>query len=210
MMRLPTGLVAGAFLAFFASSATAATITVVGGATTDDCSLSNFTVSVACDGDFSATGGGGNVQGSDLNGLFLADGTPISGWSLLDSIGSVSSGGEQLSSGGLFKINTTDQESGTWTLVDPFAFSAFKSYVFVLKGATNQVAYFMDSTFFNGNWNNTDLGFTNPGGQFTVPELSNIRLFEVDSTVIPLPAAGWLLIGGIGALVAVRRRKKAA
>ena len=27
---------------------------------------------------------------------------------------------------------------------------------------------------------------------------------------IPLPAAGWLLIGGVGALVAMKRRQKAA
>ena len=34
--------------------------------------------------------------------------------------------------------------------------------------------------------------------------------FGGSSTVIPLPAAGWLMIGGFGALAALRRRKKAA
>lgn len=39
---------------------------------------------------------------------------------------------------------------------------------------------------------------TNPGGSI-----------KTDLTVVPLPAAGWLLIGGLGALAAVRRRKRA-
>jgi len=37
-----------------------------------------------------------------------------------------------------------------------------------------------------------------------------INPWLVTAAQVPLPAAGWLLIGGIGALVAARRRRKAA
>ena len=42
----------------------------------------------------------------------------------------------------------------------------------------------------------------NPAG------LSNLTFFD-SATVIPLPAAGWLLLGGIGGLAALRRKKAA-
>lgn len=48
-----------------------------------------------------------------------------------------------------------------------------------------------------------------------VQQDSNGRYIEINpwlvtAAQVPLPAAGWLLIGGIGALVAARRRRKAA
>ncbi|MGI3213289.1 VPLPA-CTERM sorting domain-containing protein [Roseovarius tibetensis] len=33
---------------------------------------------------------------------------------------------------------------------------------------------------------------------------------EGDTTVVPLPAAGWLMLAGLGGLAALRRRKRAA
>ena len=38
--------------------------------------------------------------------------------------------------------------------------------------------------------------------------LSHITLIDGDTTPIPLPAAGWLLLGGLGGLAAMRRRNK--
>jgi hypothetical protein len=42
--------------------------------------------------------------------------------------------------------------------------------------------------------------------------LSHITFYDTDgpTSVIPLPAAGWLLLAGIGGLAAMRRRKKSA
>ena len=41
------------------------------------------------------------------------------------------------------------------------------------------------------------------------PGLSNYGTISTPN-VIPLPAAGWLLIAGLGGLAAVKRRKRAA
>jgi hypothetical protein len=65
---------------------------------------------------------------------------------------------------------------------------------------------------------NTALNFGGPGELRLIyvaangnPSILEVTGENLPSAVpIPLPAAGWLLIGGIGALVAVRRRKKAA
>lgn len=38
----------------------------------------------------------------------------------------------------------------------------------------------------------------------------NASMRTIDSAVVPLPAAGWLLLGGIGGLAALKRRKRSA
>lgn len=199
-------IVLAASILFAASSANASTVTLAGGGTTDQCDLANLTVSVACDGDFSTANNGGNVAGTDLDGLFSLDGQVLTGWSLLDQIGSVDSSGEQVSADGLFEFTTTDRESGSWSLIDPFAFAANKLYIFTLKGSTNQVAYVMDGATLLGDWSNGDLSTK----KFKIPQLSNVRLFEIETAVIPVPAAGFMLLLGLGGLAAVRRRKSAS
>jgi choice-of-anchor C domain-containing protein len=47
------------------------------------------------------------------------------------------------------------------------------------------------------------------GGSVFGPALDNVRFSSVAPDVVPLPAAGWLLLGGMGALVALRRNKRA-
>ena len=67
-----------------------------------------------------------------------------------------------------------------------------KSFVFTAQG-TSETLTFASLT----------------GGRFFGPALDNIRFSSVAPEVIPLPAAGWLLLGGMGALVALRRNKRA-
>jgi hypothetical protein len=59
----------------------------------------------------------------------------------------------------------------------------------------------------SGTWS----AFTNNPGGGSENDLSNTRAwYATDSVnVIPLPAAGWLLVAGLGGLMAMRRRKQA-
>ena len=38
----------------------------------------------------------------------------------------------------------------------------------------------------------------------------NVRIDDLSAAPVPLPAAGWLLLGGLGAIGALRRRRRAA
>jgi len=51
--------------------------------------------------------------------------------------------------------------------------------------------------------------FISPEGGFS-PGIIEAQFTAVDLEAVPLPAAGWLLLGGLGGLAALRRKKKAA
>jgi hypothetical protein len=183
------------------------------------CSILNFTVSTFCISpvpDSGGPGGGGNVTAQDMNALPAFSAI---GWSLLDEIGSVSLGnGSQMSSGGLFTFDyDNDLQSGTWSL-NPLWTWGTGIFAFVIKGANDNAAYLMDKNFTSGDWTVLDL---DPNGNGGPPDLSNVRLFGTSGLVdnpppppppppVPLPAAGWLMLAGIGGLAALRRRRKAA
>jgi hypothetical protein len=46
--------------------------------------------------------------------------------------------------------------------------------------------------------------------QTTLNDISHVSFFNSEPAVIPLPAAGWLLLAGVGGLAAVAHRRKAA
>jgi hypothetical protein len=211
-MNCLTTLAAAGLLAVSAGSASAATITLAGSSATEDsCRRSNFTTSVACDGTITATGPGegGNVSANDLNGVFAADGITLNSWSQIDRIGTVSAG-TSTGENGLFRVvANVGSSQGTWSLIPNFAFDPTMIYAFALKGARDQVAYVMDYVA-GGNWFSSDL--QTPSGQ--TAGLSNITLFATRNPttppVVPLPAAGWLLVGGLAGLAALKRRRTAA
>ena len=66
----------------------------------------------------------------------------------------------------------------------------------------------MNPEFFSGDWNNNDLGYSNTGGNWNLPGLSNIALWSTgDIAPIPLPAGVWLLLSALGVFGLLRRRQ---
>ena len=165
-----------------------------------------------------AGGNGGNVTEAEMNGNAVFG---LTGWS---SFGKIDVPG---TSGGFLEIGYgADNLSGTWKLADGYKLDPLGSYALVLKagspgndnapgngkkpsaggGSVYNVAYLLDLGNTSGTWSTADL--LNNGGQ--QPGLSNITLMGTASPApVPLPAAAWLLLAGVGALGAAARRKAA-
>lgn len=160
------------------------------------CDILNFTTSTECISPVSG-GDGGNVKVEQMNGQ------SIFGYDDWTEIAKSDVGDPN----DIFSLTiSNDGKSGTWTLIAPYTWGE-GVYAFAIKGAVDNAVYLMDKAYTFGTWNTIDL--ENKGGND--PALSNITLFgTTDVSVVPLPAAGWLLLMGIGGLgVASRRRRKA-
>jgi hypothetical protein len=190
-----------------AAAATLALLAPVAQAST--CDIANFTTSTDCVSP--VTGGpGGNVTVTQMNagpGVFGS-----TAWSLIDAISSTLLPGPQDSDDGFFTFAYDgDLQSGTWSLNPLYTWGA-GLFAFAIKGATDNAVYLMDTDFTSGTWTVNDL----EGPRGGTPDLSNVQLFGTADLVlrdvppppaIPLPAAGWMMIAGLGALAALRRRK---
>ncbi len=106
-------------------------------------------------------------------------------------------------------------QSGTWDFVDNL-FSLYKNVMIVLKGGSgnntqeNYVGYLLNSSL-------------EPDGRYATPffnannanakDISHITAYVRDAlppiSEIPVPAAAWLLIAGLGSLGAMKLRRKA-
>lgn len=206
-MGFKTGFVRAAVVA-----AAFGVMTVAAQATTVTCNVINFTTSTACYSPVPGTGGpgpgGGNVVAADMNGVLPSGAFGQTGWKLIDDIEGTLLPGPQVSDDGFFTFTyDSNLKQGTWKLNFPWIWGE-GVFAFVIKGATDNAAYLMDKNFTSGTWTVVDLDTPNGRGD---PDLSNVRLFGTSDLVpIPLPAAGWMLLAGIGGLAAMRRRRKAA
>lgn len=179
---------------------------MAGGASAATCNIANFTTSTACVSP--VTGGpGGNVIASEMNRQSIFG---RNNWTLLAELEEpdTESGSETFGRFGSLVVFTVTYgpdgaQSGTWAL-NPLLRWGAGLFAFAIKGATSNAVYLMDTRFRFGTWNVVDL--LNAGGN---PDMSNIRLFGTAQLApIPLPAAGFLMLGALGLLS--RRRRKAA
>lgn len=200
MKSLTAAFAAGAMaLGFLAVSTTETQATT--------CDILNFTTSTACTS--VSGGGGGNVTAASMN----AAGTfGTTGWMLLDEVkreGSPAAGTTVQSNNGLFSITYEAPlyKQGLWALNPLFRWGE-GHFAFAVKGAKDNAAYKMDLAFTDGTWSVSDL--LTPNGK-NVPDMSNIRLFGTAPLApIPLPPVAFMLLGALGALVMVSRRRRTA
>ena len=125
-------------------------------------------------------------------------------------------------SGGCLALN--DNETSTMTYTAPpglFTLSVLNfnllgngtDNTLTLTGSNGTVRSFPVSIFDNNQYHNVlfTTEFQNVSSVvFSTNNGGNVRIDDLTAVPVPLPAAGLLLVGGLGALGAVSRRKRAA
>lgn len=163
-------------------------------------------------GDFSGNDPFGQGQGGGLFGDY--NGTLIESPSLIKCSAAVGvCDGEDGAFGpvydGAFTFTRDDNEgrSGTWTY-NPDGDEPRLPHYMAIKAGTGWTLWDISGFDYGVAQVWDTVGLLNNGGQ--QPGVSHISFYNSESTVVPLPAAGWLLISGVAGLGLFGRRKRAA
>lgn len=97
------------------------------------------------------------------------------------------------------------QKSGVWSIS---SFPELTQVVIALKAGNNFAAFLLEPFISSGEWE-LDRGLSHASIYYRSCEEGDAGC-GISTTPIPLPAAGFLLIGALGGLAVLRRRKKAA
>jgi hypothetical protein len=206
MMRFGTALKAAGLTASLLVLGTAANAALVSAPL--DCELGGVTLSPAafdsCEGAFLGNDSQLDFQ-NEINGLFNTTGT-WSEWAKAEE--------ENSWVDGTLKILTgAGDATGTFEVI-----GLPSSAVFVIKAAGCFSAYYFTGigSPATGTFDTEAAGLTaGKGGDCpadgNVPGISHLTIYTGGEppSVIPLPAAGWLLLAGVGGLAAMRRKKAA-
>lgn len=188
--------------AFLTAIAAAAAILGATSAQAVTCGDSTFTTAVDCIGPVS-----GNNSNDDLTGFFdFTNGYGDIMWGSEIKVNNGTGGTTGILS---FSSTTTDGSggglTGDWSVS---SWSGITAAMIVLKGGPSYSAYLIDLTAGTmGTWDT--LGIVKGSGG-AGPGLSHMSLYVATGPTapVPLPAAGGLLLAGLGGLIAARRRRK--
>lgn len=166
----------------------------------------------------SASGCIGPISGNDNellaslnNGLLLgSDDAPLEDdWAIFGSKVDVPDNGSHTASANGVSVFVDDNGTLRWSV--DFAPDLYSTFAISLKGGSNFGVYLFDFSpeayaAYGGTYSMS--GILNGGGQ--IPDLSHISIAVFgDPSVVPLPAAAWLLLaaaGGLGVAGVVKRR----
>jgi len=98
-----------------------------------------------------------------------------------------------------FSVEFNGGKSGTWSFTPEAGLTHSPAYLAV-KASTSWALYALHDAS-GGSWSTADI--TNPGGR--QPDVSHLSFYN-SVAPIPLPAAGWLLVAGLGGLAVARGR----
>jgi hypothetical protein len=109
---------------------------------------------------------------------------------------------------------TGNQLSGTWSIAGS-VFETWTKVMLVFKSSNENagvlpgsvIGYLIELT--PGDYDTPFSFFKDKQEEFEVKNISHVSLYVSNPSPVPLPAAGFLLVGALGGLAALRRRRRA-